>query len=441
MFGVSKGINLFQSVLAVLVIISIIEVTVYMAARGVWKVRPAVALNRGEQVQETKAVFPMTSHQRLPLSLVLAIKDIFYNKKMFLTLVLFIIATTFTVVTLATTTLSLTSQKENNNLWLGYDIDAKLVSSEALNKTRHQEVLNKLSESDSVLASVTVYTDMNSQIYDDYNEKYLSTISQLFVTDQKEPLNFSVVSGRIPENEQEIMLAQNLLSALQKEIGDYVKVRSLGVEKDLLIVGICQSMTNQGMTFRLFLEELEEEYLDGALIQVKFVEDLTEEDLVREMNGLFGEDMKLVFEYANASMLSMFDVLSLVTTGIIFIFTMISLVVLLNLNITNVNKERFNYGIYKSIGMQDQSIINIYLAKNFMVNIIGLIIGASIALLAIPSIMNAMTSQLGLNDFPTTINYLSIFLALVIVFSVTFVNAFVIKRNISRITPKELLVE
>jgi ABC-type antimicrobial peptide transport system permease subunit len=261
------------------------------------------------------------------------------------------------------------------------------------------------------------------------------------VTDQKEPLNFSVVSGRIPENEQEIMLAQNLLSALQKEIGDYVKVRSLGVEKDLLIVGICQSMTNQGMTFRLFLEELEEEYLDGALIQVKFVEDLTEEDLVREMNGLFGEDMKLVFEYANASMLSMFDVLSLVTTGIIFIFTMISLVVLLNLNITNVNKERFNYGIYKSIGMQDQSIINIYLAKNFMVNIIGLFIGASIALLAIPSIMNAMTSQLGLNDFPTTINYLSIFLALVIVFSVTFVNAFVIKRNISRITPKELLVE
>ncbi len=200
-------------------------------------------------------------------------------------------------------------------------------------------------------------------------------------------------------------------------------------------------MTNQGMTFSLFLDEIEEEYINSSLIQINFIDSVTEEELTNEIYRIFNDDMKLVFEYANASMLSMLDVLSLVTTGIISIFTIICLVVLLNLNITNVNKERFNYGIYKSMGMDNQSIINIYLFKNSIVNVVGVIIGGLIGVLITPAIMNLITAQLGLNEFPTTINYSSILVATSIVFIVTFINASVIKRNISKITPKELLVE
>ena len=360
---------------------------------------------------------------------------------MIITLGLFIIATTFTIVTLSSATLSLTSQEENNSLWLGYDIDAKVISSEPLTQTTYQETLTKLEGSDYVIGTVTVYNDLNSQIYDDSNEKYLSAISQLFIADNKDTLDFSATNGRVPENEQEIMIAKNLLTTLQKEIGDYVTVRSLGEEKELLIVGVCQSMTNQGMTFSLFLDEIEEEYINSSLIQINFIDSVTEEELTNEIYRIFNDDMKLVFEYANASMLSMLDVLSLVTTGIISIFTIICLVVLLNLNITNVNKERFNYGIYKSMGMDNQSIINIYLFKNSIVNVVGVIIGGLIGVLITPAIMNLITAQLGLNEFPTTINYSSILVATSIVFIVTFINASVIKRNISKITPKELLVE
>ena len=98
-------------------------------------------------------------------------------------------------------------------------------------------------------------------------------------------------------------------------------------------------------------------------------------------------------------------------------------------------------GIYKSIGMDDQNIINIYLFKNSIINIIGVVIGGLIGVLIMPSIMNAMTGSLGINEFPTIISYTSIFVSIGIVFAVTFLNALVIKRNISLITPKELLVE
>ena len=442
MFGISNSINVIQMIIVFIIILLTIELAVFLVARGVSKINPAVALSRGAQVNETKAIVSLIKNKKMPISLVLAIKDMLYNKKMIITLILFIIATSFTIVNLSSASHSLNSQKSNNQLWLGYDIDAKIVSSTPLDLEAHLEIISKLEESEYVEGTVTVFLDLKSQIYDDNQEKYITSISTIFVTENKDPIDFSIVNGRLPENENEIMIASNLLVAIEKEIGDYATVRSLGEEKELLIVGESQSFTNQGMTFRLFSDEIEDEFLNNSLIQINFVDDVEEEVLVNEIASIFNsDDITLVFEYANASMVSMFDVLSLVTSGIISIFAVICLVVLLNLNLTNVNKERFNYGIYKSIGMDDQTIINIYLFKNSIINVIGVIIGGILGIITLPSIMNAMTGSLGINDFPTSISIASIFVSIGIVFAVTFLNALVIKRNISLITPKELLVE
>ena len=335
MFGLSNSVNLFQIAIVFILLLVIIEFTVYLVARGVSKIKPAVALNRGEQVHETKSVFSLTKYKRMPISLVLAIKDIFYNKKMIITLILFIIATTFTIVSLSSASYSLNSQKENNQLWLGYDIDAKVVSSTPIDAELHQEIIETLEASEYIEGTVTSYLDLTSQIYDDNQAKYLGSISQIFVTQDKEPLDFSVIDGRLPENENEIMIANNLLSTLNKDLGDYVTVRSLGIEKELLIVGESQSFTNQGMTFRIFLDEIEDEFLVNSLIQINFIDDVEEDVLISEIATIFSSDMTLVFEYANASMLSMLDILSLVTTGVISIFAVICLVVLLNFNKRN----------------------------------------------------------------------------------------------------------
>jgi putative ABC transport system permease protein len=441
MFGLPNSINVIQMIIVLIIILSIIELTVYLVARNVTKINPAVALSRGVQVNETKAVVSVLKHKKLPLSFILAIKDMMYNKKMMITLVLFIIATSFTIVVLSTASTSLNTQKNNNHLWLGYDVDAKIVNSMPLDLNGHQEILSKLDDSDYVLGTLTVYVDLNSQIYDDNQEKYLTSISQIYVTDDQEILDFNMLDGRIPENEGEVMLGHNMLVALKKEMGDYVTVRTMGVEKELLIVGVSQSLTNQGMTFNLFSDTIKDEFLNNSHIQINFVEDASKEELFIEIERLFGSDMTLIFEKTNASMASMLDVLSVVTTGVISIFSVICLIVLLNLNLTNINKERFNYGIYKSIGMNDQDIINIYLYKNSIINLIGVFIGALMGILLVPSIMNAMTSQLGISEFPTSINYNSVFIAIAIVFAVTFLNAAVVKKNISSIKPKDLLVE
>ncbi|MBN2604547.1 MAG: ABC transporter permease [Bacilli bacterium] len=441
LFGLSQHHTFIQVIMVFVLTLSVIELTVYLVSRSVSKINPAVALSRGTQVHESKAVVSIIQHHKMPLCFVLAIKDMIYNKKMMITLLLFILATTFTVVTLSSATYSLNTQKSNHELWLGYDIDAKIVTSSPMDYAEYQDIISMLHSSDKVLGTVSLYNDFNSQIYDESEEKFITAISQIFVTDDQEVIRFNVLNGRLPENENEIMLANNLLVSVNKEIGDYVTIRSLGEERELLIVGECQSLTNQGMTFRLFFDDMREEFLNHSLIQVKFVADEDDMVLMSEITNLFGSNTTLVFEETNASMVSMMGILSLVTTGVIGIFSVICLVVLLNLNITNINKERFNYGIYKSIGMNNRNIMNIYLLKNSMVNIVGIILGSVLSILVVPSILNAMMASLGITKFPTIINYQSILLSIVIVFLVTFVNAFFIQRNVSTITPKDLLIE
>jgi len=441
MFGLSNSIKVIQMALVLIIILLIIEITVYFVARGVSKIKPAVALGRGEQVNETKSVVSLIKHKGAPISLVLAIKDIFYNKRMIVTLVLFIIATTFTIVSLSSISFSLNSQRDSNELWLGYDIDANVVSSTLLNLESHQEIISKLEVSEYVKGAVTVFYDPNGEIYNDNQQEYIAVTNQIFVSDNKEAMNFNVLNGRLPENKNEIMIAHNLMVSLKKEIGGYAIIRTLEEERELLIVGEYQTTTNQGMTYRIFLDDITDEFPNNSSIQISFVDDVEDEVLINEITNIFNSDVTLVFMNDDSSMVSIFNILDIVTTGVISIFAVICLVVLLNLNLTSVNKERFNYGVYKSIGMDDKNIINIYLFKNSIINIIGVIIGAVLGITTLPTIMNTMTGSLGISEFPTSIFYTSIFISIGIVFVVTFINAFIIKRKISSITPKELLVE
>ena len=176
LFGTSNGIDLLQTILLVILIFVVIEFTVYLVAKGVTKVKPAVALSRGEQVNETKQVVPLTKYRKIPVSLVLAIKDMAYNKRMIITLTLFIIAFAFTIVSLSSASYSLTSQKDDLSLWSGYDVDARIVSETPLDLESHQDIISKLEASEYVEGTVTTFIDMNSQIYNPSERKSTAKI-------------------------------------------------------------------------------------------------------------------------------------------------------------------------------------------------------------------------------------------------------------------------
>jgi ABC-type antimicrobial peptide transport system permease subunit len=78
MFGISNSINVIQMTLVFIIILSLIEFTVYLVARRVSKVNPAVALSRGMQVNESKAIVSLIKYKKMPISLVLAIDSIYY---------------------------------------------------------------------------------------------------------------------------------------------------------------------------------------------------------------------------------------------------------------------------------------------------------------------------------------------------------------------------
>ena len=80
-------------------------------------------------------------------------------------------------------------------------------------------------------------------------------------------------------------------------------------------------------------------------------------------------------------------------------------------------------------------------SKNTIINIIGILIGGILGIISLSTIVSTMTGSMGINEFPSSINYMSIVISICIVFGVTLINSFIIKRKVSSITPKELLVE
>lgn len=439
--GLPYGVNYLQLFFTLIFLLIIIGITVYFVSRKVSKVNPAVAVQSGVESNEKKVMLSFSKHKKLPVSLVLALKDLLYNKKVTITSLLFIIATVFTIITFSSVSTTMWSQRDNTALWRGFEYDVQITNLSSQETLSHESIINSINTSNLVEGTMLWYADLNSQILDEQNEKFVNYISTINSSSDMEPFNFQTLEGRIPTLDNEVMCGYNLMMEFNKTVGDYVTVKSLGEEKELLIVGIYQNMSNQGMTFSLMLDEMPTDVLPYSSIQVRLKDNVTEKDFNDTVTDLFSDGVDVLYTSANPSMLSMIETLKMVSVAVIIVFSLISLIVLFSLNITNLNKERFNYGIYKSIGMTNRQIMKIYLLKNLVISAIALIPGIILSVIAVPSIMNSMSSILGVVDMPITFDTWGIILSIAIPILVTILNSGLMNSAINNISPKELLVE
>ncbi|QVK20094.1 ABC transporter permease [Mycoplasmatota bacterium] len=439
--GLPYGINYLQLFFTILFLLVIIGVTVYLVSRKVIKVKPAVALQSGAESNENKLILSFKKYKKLPISLVLAFKDMLYNKKLTITSIMFIIATVFTIVTFSSISTTLWSERENTALWRGFEYDVQITNLKPQERLSHGAIINNLEESNQVQGTMLWYTDTNSQVLDEQKNQFVNYIGTTYSTNDSEPFNFQTLEGRIPSSDNEVMCGYNLMKTLNKTIGDYVTIKSLGKEQEFLIVGIYQNMSNSGLTFSLMLDEIPTNILPYSSIYVRLRDNVTEIDFNNTIANLFSDNVDTFYESANTSMISMMKTLKMVTTSVIILFSLICFIVMFSINITNLNKERFNYGIYKSIGMTNRLIMKIYLLKNLVISAIAIVPGIIISVIAIPFIMNSLSSILGIVDMPITFDTWGIILSIMIPVLVTILNSGLMKKAISKISPKELLVE
>lgn len=441
MQGLPYGVDYAQLFITFIFLLIVTGITLYVVARKVIKVKPAVALMSGAESNEKKAVLAFNIYKKLPVSLGLALKDILYNKKFTITTILFIIATVFTIVTFSSISATMDKEVDNDALWNGFESDVQITNLEAHEVLSHEEIMNTLEESNQVEGTMLWYFDTNSKILDERENKFDDYMGTISSTNDIDAFNFQTLEGRIPSSDNEVMCGFNLMKVLDKTIGDYVTINTIVGEKEFLIVGVYQSMSNSGETFFLIIDEFPEDILPYTTIYVRLDDGVDEENFNNTIDVLFSDSVDTFYVSANDSMVSMINTLKMVTTSVIILFSLMCGVIILSISITNLNKERMNYGIYKSIGMTNRQIMKIYLLKNLVISSLAILLGIIISVMGTPVIMNSMISILGIVDMPIALDVGGIILAISIPVFVTVIVSGFMRGTIAKISPKELLVE
>jgi len=441
MQGLPYGINYGQILVTLISLLTVIGITVYLVSRKIIKVKPAVALKSGAESNEKKAVLEFNKYKKLPVTLGLALKDILFNKKFTITTTLFSVATVFTIVTFSSMSLTMKSVVDNNILLRGLDYDLEITNLEVQEVLSHEEIMNTLENSDKTDGTMLWYLDTNSKIFDDQENKFVNYMGSIYSTDDVEAFNFQALEGRVPSSNNEVMCGFNLMKILEKTIGDYITVSTIVGEEEFLIVGVYQNMSNAGQTFFLMIDEFPKEFLPYSTIYVNLTDGVTDDKFDESINTLFSDSVDTLHVSANTSMVSMLGTIKMVTTAVIVLFSIICGIIILSISITNLNKDRMNYGIYKSVGMTDVQIMKIYLLKNLLISLIAIVPGIVIALIGMPIIMNMIMSMLGIVDMPIQFAMWGIILSIAIPVFVTLIVSGIMRSSISKISPKELLVE
>lgn len=206
-----------------------------------------------------------------------------------------------------------------------------------------------------------------------------TTLTADFWKNPEDLENETLLEGRLPKYENEIVITTKVSEMLHAQVGDIIYVEGTGERKDYIVSGIDQKINNMGI--KALLNYKGAERLNGNCTTVCLYIYTKEDVTYSEIEGLLKEkyenlkviDSKKVIDDANSSV-SMAMKMICVLFVVITLFVVCMVVMLLVK--TKVTQEKRNYGIYKALGFTTKQLIVQMICTNLPVMTAGAVIGA-----------------------------------------------------------------
>lgn len=356
--------------LLVTILVSVIIFSL-LATRRIYKLFPLVALRGGLATHSFKRNAVPLDTARGPLALLIAIKDLWNNKRQAFAIGLVIAAISFAgVMGLAMHYSINVNDTEFLNAITGEGFDILLDPSVSDDKAAFRQRLEARPE-------IHTMTEMNNGIRLSVdNEMVFFNV----IGDFDQLRGASLVRGRFPVHYNEVALGNGVMRATGKDVGDWVTIRSGGQDFEFIITGLVQTSANGGMfgdmTREGFtrMQPLDDYafvlFLADGVCPSQFAEILREEEgdnigmmgVLQEVIEAQMEQMGTIF-FAVAAMV-------LVVTGAIVIATMFLVIK------TAVLRKRRELGIQKTLGFTTWQLMNQIALNLTPAIVLGAVVGA-----------------------------------------------------------------
>lgn len=429
-----EGVHVGAVLITMVTILAVILGVTYHSSRIYKKISVLEALRGGIVTHNFKKNHYPFDKTRLPVSIALAGKNLFYEKKK--TVTIFCITMLLSLSTCVGLGLYENFAVSPNTL-------LKLIGSETGNIAIVGENL------DEVGREIEGFDEVEKVLYNSHLSLVIkSTKGEISLPcdiwrDPSLLENEIVVEGRLPRYENEIVLGWNVANRLQVSVGDTVYVTGQGKSMDYLVCGVDQKITNMGLM--TIMAEEGAKRLNGINIPITliiFFKENISYDISMNMFHKFSDintidTMRMVAEIMKSVTMAM--------KAICILFVSITVVVVFLVEIllikSKIIRERKNLGINKAFGFTSRQLIVQTMMMNLPVVGGGAVIGAALSIFLMEPLIVTSLAFCGIKKCPFTINITWLLVTVIGIILVAAITSLISAIRIRRIEPVMMLRE
>lgn len=432
----STYFNLNVAIIILMLITFFVVLDTYIAMRKVYKLSVIRAISgKGEDIK-SKNMLKINIGNFKSLNIAYSVKKVFVNIKSYLSL--FILTTILVSVVFTTTAITVfTSNNKIFNQMLGISTSEIYITSTTTDLEEFNTSVNLIVddinknyglESSCRFSAVSVKVEGDAVLANVY-----STFDYYGQA--------AIIEGRMPRNSNEVALTPKFLKEYDVKISDTITITIEDVDKEYVIVGSSQTVSDIGRTVFLLDEDVSDLNVAATQQMIDIDDDLDSDEVIKALNEKFkGEytidEIKLIGVGDTTSISKGFLGFAIFTYVVTLFF--ISLVTYL-LSSLAIMKEKKDIGIMKSLGFTSKQIEKQFVIRFFIISVTSGIIGTIIGYLFG---LNIVTSILSLVGISKIIGDYTWYMFVIPVVLVTMINIIFVKvscRKLMKIDPKELV--
>lgn len=373
------------------------------------KISVVQAIQFGVALEKSKSsrAFRLSHNRLLSRNIFLGIKDVLSRKKLYLTMFMVLVISSFIMIVPQNISNTISSKSFITNMGMGIcDVNIGVMQTQVENVVGAATKVTDALERDKNVTSYTSFTSvmLERKADDGTTQNFRVALGDYSIF----PITYS--KGRAPQLESEIALSALNAKDLEKNVGDEINLVVDGVQKKLKICGIYSDVTNGGRTAQGIFN-----VHNADVLSVSIVANFRDRENVKTAIAEYRDN----FTFAKVTGIdeSIEQMLGSIKDGmqiacVVAILTTILLTVLVTVLFIKmlVIKDRYPIAILKSIGFTVADIKRQYLTRSISVLVLSVIIGTIMANTLGELVGVAIISSFGSTSFDFIIKPLSVYL-------------------------------
>lgn len=254
----------------------------------------------------------------------------------------------------------------------------------------------------------------------------------------------SIIKGRAPLYDNEIVITKLVAEDLGKTVGDTVNISYQNVSATYMISGIFQSVTNAGMTFGFSTDAVKKLDDDFKIrwTDYQLVDAQKSGEITKYLTDKYGDFIEIEDENNAASfydtIIVSFQMITYIAYAVSILFVFVVVIMVCGRMLL---KEQQDFGIYKAQGFTSINLRLQFAFRFLVVAIVGSLLGVIFNILWSDKMMSVLLWNVGISNYESNYSVFAIIIPSTLISLCFFVFAYLIAGKIKHVDTKNLIVE